>query len=686
MPNRYALFFVAVMLVLCSMSGIAQANFAIHGGYLADTDACAGCHRAHTATSAVTWLDTSGTRRSALLVGPPTTQVYIFCYVCHSSGAPGAATDVEGGVLDSTSPGGAVEGANSSDMTGINTTLNGGGFEFLGNDIGHPTTSTHEVKGAAWQAWGKDKNIAGYIFMDCCSCHDPHGASNYRILKDYVNGHWVGGYANSTGSSGPGGASTIPGTDPLPLPFVISNEEGYPLKGKQGPAATESGMHVGSGADSSIPSAPTHGFRLHRWYNNGDLIAGNYNGGYEYIPSYTKARYARGYQPDRTSAEANAEDMNRGMSGWCCACHENYVAGSLPDTFLGTSIPAEYGDGATSVTKWTDARPASVPGNNAGTYPGDPSGVWAAGMGPASILVAILQGNDLAGKNYIGPDDLAVTVNDATGFPDPWDGGTLFGSWPPPSQYRNFTVQEIKYIGIWGKADAIQTNEGPVEIPKFEMIAYKDIVDIDGSPGLDTFIVTAGGRGAYDTSQQYFPSGSRVYVGYDASDGYGEVVRHRHPMNVPFTKWQSSLNSPIAFVAGDRALVLRPNEWQAFESNIVMVDIPIDHNPWTEQTIMDYNYENHNWNVTNSDESPTANGYFGANTVHDWIECLTCHRAHGTDATMSGFAGATLRPTLIEGYNTVIPDSGTDDGVPPTGDSALLRADNRGVCERCHNK
>ncbi len=455
MPKRTMFFLVLVMLTLLCMSGIAQANFAIHGGYLADTDACAGCHRAHTATSAVTWIDTTGVRRNALLVGPPTTQVYIFCYVCHSSGAPGAATDVEGGVLDSTSPGGAVEGAQQGDLSAINQTLNGGGFELLGNDINRPSTSTHEVKGAAWQAWGKDSNIAGYIFMDCVSCHDPHGSSNYRILKDYVNGHWVGGY-NSFASS----------TDPIPEPFVISNEEGYPLKGTAFPAATPSGTHVGPGADSSsvgLGTATTHGFLLHRQYNNGDLIPGNYNGGYEYMPSYTKARYARGYQPNRTSGEANAEDMNRGMSGWCCACHENYMAGSLPDTVPLTNTAAEYGDGATSVSKWIDARPDSVIGNDPGTYPGDPPALWSAGMGPASIVATNLVGNGTVA--YITPDDLTIVVNDATGFPDPWLG--------PPGAYtvpqtawdtapieRDPEVQEIKYIGIWGQEDVIMTNEG----------------------------------------------------------------------------------------------------------------------------------------------------------------------------------------------------------------------------------
>ena len=46
----------------------AAANFAIHGNYVQDTDACAGCHRAHTSFSDVTWKDAGSNNHSALLI------------------------------------------------------------------------------------------------------------------------------------------------------------------------------------------------------------------------------------------------------------------------------------------------------------------------------------------------------------------------------------------------------------------------------------------------------------------------------------------------------------------------------------------------------------------------------------------------------------------------------------------
>jgi len=51
-------------------------------------------------------------------------------------------------------------------------------------------------------------------------------------------------------------------------------------------------------------------------------------------------------------------------------------------------------------------------------------------------------------------------------------------------------------------------------------------------------------------------------------------------------------------------------------------------------------------------------------TADDQVNCLTCHYAHGSTVNMAGFAA----------------------NVAPTNDSALLRMDNRGVCQDCHNK
>ncbi len=602
--KKMILIIIAVAVSMWLLTGVASANFAIHGGYVADTDACAGCHRAHTATSAITWVDNSGSRRNALLVGPPTTQVYVFCYVCHSDGAPGAATNVQSGWFDSLSPGGVTE---SDPVAGGANTLNGGGFEILGGDPGRIATSWHEYKGAAWPAWGNGTNYAEKIFMDCASCHDPHGSSNYRILKDYVNGRWVGGYVDPGGGT-PGGA-----VDPDPLPMVVSNEIGFPLVG-----SPDGYPNPWSPAPStSTGSNPTHGFRLHRAYNNADRVDDNTLGRYEYIPNYTTARYARGADP-----RTGGLDFNKGMSSWCTACHENYMAK------VSISEWAKYGT----------ENPASP--NPAPWLAGAVDGAY---ISPMQTVVTTTTAD-------IDGDDLVIPVADTTGFPDP---------------------VEPKYIGLWNP-DAVDTNGNP--IPVFEMVQYTSMTGTSFNVPLSSAQdASVNGRGQFGTVPRDFPAGTTVYMGYDAGDGYGGLVRHRHPINVPFTVWQDTKYSPT-YIAGDRALVLEPSDWQAFSTSIPYVDIPLDHEagyltPGSEQANQTYD-------------------------VEDWIECLTCHRAHGTDATMTGYARAILSPmTIDDQWSTLVPqpvgpslNSPRDEGVPPTGDSALLRANNRGVCERCHNK
>jgi hypothetical protein len=78
-----------------------------------------------------------------------------------------------------------------------------------------------------------------------------------------------------------------------------------------------------------------------------------------------------------------------------------------------------------------------------------------------------------------------------------------------------------------------------------------------------------------------------------------------------------------------------------------------------------------------------------ADPYQNYLTCLTCHYAHGSEATMSGWAAG----GITTGTAGPVPfQDPTYDGVQPTylgaqsGTAALLRYNNRGVCERCHNK
>ena len=70
-----------------------------------------------------------------------------------------------------------------------------------------------DVTGPLWGAGTSPQSYGGTVGLTCTDCHDPHGQSNYRLLKATVNGVTVGGYDS----------------DDVPTPFVFSNEIGYPV-------------------------------------------------------------------------------------------------------------------------------------------------------------------------------------------------------------------------------------------------------------------------------------------------------------------------------------------------------------------------------------------------------------------------------------------------------------------------
>jgi len=245
----------------------AFANFGPHGGYALDTDACAGCHRAHTSFSDLTWTDAGGNNHSALLISDASTMEE-FCYACHGDAAPGAATNVVSGVFDSGPVGSTGLATNST----FNAGLNGGAFSGV--------SSMHDMeKGALTDPmWGAGNTAPAGTNLTCTSCHDPHGSSNYRILKDSVNGVRVGGYA-------------LDGV--TPQAFVFSAEEGYPAGGWLKHEAGASQMTT-------------------------------------YYPNYTNAEYAfvfpdLGYSPG----------VNRSISTWCSACHQQYDDSQSTYNYLG---------------------------------------------------------------------------------------------------------------------------------------------------------------------------------------------------------------------------------------------------------------------------------------------------------------------------------------------------------------
>ncbi|TAK27619.1 MAG: hypothetical protein EPO21_23930 [Chloroflexota bacterium] len=161
---------LAVTGALALVGGL-SANGGPHGDYGPTTDACAGCHRAHTAVG------------PKLLIASTTTAL---CQVCHGVTTNGANTDVWDGYLVG-GPYGTTNGA-----------LNGGGFAYYKLQQGTSTsaTSTHDVSNSTAAAWGNGTSRGATASMSggnltCASCHDPHGSTNYRIIKTTINGYSV---------------------------------------------------------------------------------------------------------------------------------------------------------------------------------------------------------------------------------------------------------------------------------------------------------------------------------------------------------------------------------------------------------------------------------------------------------------------------------------------------------------
>jgi predicted CXXCH cytochrome family protein len=264
--RKYSFIVILALAAMFLSAGVAYANYGPHGGYATDTDACAGCHRAHTSFSNVGWTDLQGGSRASALLVSNAADMSHFCYACHGNTAPGAATNVEGGLFDSgptVAYNGTVDpsvGALYASNSSFDATLNGGGFDTIGT-ADQAVVSSHNMEQNNAPTWGdivSGVGTPGTISpFRCTDCHDPHGSSNYRLLKDVVNGRTVGGYDKVT-----------------PDPYVISNEEGYPTGGwKRGPAGVAQ-------------------------------IAA-------YKPNYTTPQWA--------------QTSGRAMSKWCAACHTAYI-------------------------------------------------------------------------------------------------------------------------------------------------------------------------------------------------------------------------------------------------------------------------------------------------------------------------------------------------------------------------
>jgi predicted CXXCH cytochrome family protein len=205
MKKTLLVFLLAMGLALASYS-LVFADNGPHGGFAPATDACGGCHRTHTSTSA------------KLLIVSSTA----LCQTCHAATGTGADTNVMDGVYTNR-----VSGS----FGVVGRGLKGGGFTnaLMDTDdvagaaaVSRVTTSSHTFNGTAGTAWGNGAlgtvGAGASIALSCGSCHNPHGkagtagAATYRILR-----------VIPTGSGAATGVSLV---DPATKTYTISDATG----------------------------------------------------------------------------------------------------------------------------------------------------------------------------------------------------------------------------------------------------------------------------------------------------------------------------------------------------------------------------------------------------------------------------------------------------------------------------
>lgn len=330
--NRFKLLGLVTLGVVLAGVGLAtwatpaSANAGPHGGYTLTTSACAGCHRAHTAQS------------EALV---KTDSVYALCTSCHSGLV---STDVVHGVL---------QGATNTD--GVTPRkLNGGGF--VQQDAAN-VTSRHKVEGvpingtpfvgdvAAFGSQNGDGTPAADVGtgvvgkLECTSCHNPHGSTNYRILIDGQGGYmgdpkWV---ANDPDLLGWVAYQVLATRDDAPnYGFDFTNVADCPVMATL-PAGTPTPYGGGVGPGSKCVM-----------------------------------RYTSGIMSSGTTVP----DTTKGMNAFCATCHKSYLtlsgsahrANSLntPVSTVGPGTPTivppyiypglqDSGDGAGNIARYRHA-------------------------------------------------------------------------------------------------------------------------------------------------------------------------------------------------------------------------------------------------------------------------------------------------------------------------------------------
>lgn len=647
---------IVLTLVLAISGPFPAAAQSPHSGFTSTTDKCGGCHRLH------------NSKTGTLLAIESISE---FCYSCHAKGQ-GADTAVREGAFY-----GAAEG-----------NLLGGGFQYTGQT--NPVTGSHHLD-VPETAFGG----GGAIFsLTCLSCHTPHESPNYRLLRQQPGGTktsisvpWNGPWTDET-QTAQGGAYPAYEERNFGAASIVSV---YTKNYKSGIAAWCSACHTRYFATWTPGDPGTSGvYKADDVYNAGDgmgdvsrhrhtinmTITGRVAiNGVEYnlesslpledvtgngrtsddLLTCLTCHKSHGSSAQMTGASileprGSLPSGNNGMNlreiqkadgasvgsraicgechntahfankpDECAACHRAHTATAenlLKDMTVSAMCETCHTGGAGAATDVMNGKYIAPAGS--GRAWGDPNmGLLGGGFNSIQNTSSVTSKHKLgvraipSGADPNTGADAYITLN-CMSCHDPHPGRFK------TAQYRLLrlrpngvtTDRPVTWNGPW--TDNTQSTRSTSDN------AYRAYTDKDFDSERPE---TQGYTNNYKSGQDMWCAACHTrYViredttPYNAGDVFGNVERHRHNTD--------------SMISG----VLNPVNGLQYD---LTTDLPLNR--------------------------PTAN------REQDTMSCITCHRAHGTDAVMSAQAAMDI----------------SERGTLPLG-STLLRRSQRGICTDCH--
>lgn len=358
-----------------------------HGSFAATTDACAGCHRAHSAQVG----------SNSLLVKA---NAETLCLSCHDGS--GAGTDVVNGVYHGTS-----EGTNGGSLlaggfdNALMATAWSGKFtpDAAYNATSRATTSAHSLglQGIVYGS-GAVNATEATMTLECTSCHDPHGNGGFQMTANVATPPAVSTATSTAPTNTSYGTWTSSTTKVATYRLLRYQPQGS--GGFTAPAASNwsGGAFPASGTTTgwTVPDGiATLGAE---WYtignsgtaNNRSFAAGDYNPGsatyaynidgtHNYVTSATNVAYFCAQCHDRYFANTrlrNAEDVSAYCGSPLYAGGTEPASGAASGLYIG-NIQLNYYPDATKSAPWihpvnaTRCEPVVDPSTGAITAWGD---------------------------------------------------------------------------------------------------------------------------------------------------------------------------------------------------------------------------------------------------------------------------------------------------------------------------